>query len=141
MHCTTGKKRQHGFTLVELMIAVAIIGILGAIAYPSYVEHVRRGQRAEARTALLQAAQWMERGATATGLYPTSLPGALQSVSSGRYTISANIAADGSTFTLTATPSSSATDSKCGSFTLSNTGLRGANGTTTGDVVKECWGK
>ena len=49
------KKTQYGFTLIELMITVAIIAILAGIAYPSYLSQVRRSNRTEARTALLQA--------------------------------------------------------------------------------------
>ena len=64
--------QQHGFTLIELMIVVAIVGILSAIAYPSYAEYIRRGHRADARAGLLQAQQWMERAATAS----TALPAA-----------------------------------------------------------------
>ncbi len=50
-----------GFTLIELMITVAIVGILASIAYPSYREYVAKSRRAEARTVLLAAQQWMER--------------------------------------------------------------------------------
>jgi len=71
------RRLAQGFTLIELMIVVAVVGILSAIAYPSYTEYVRRGHRADARAGLLQVQQWLERAATATGTYPTSLPSAL----------------------------------------------------------------
>jgi len=53
------KRKNQGFTLIELMIVVAFVEILGAIAIPSYSEYIRRGHRAEARAGLLQAAQWL----------------------------------------------------------------------------------
>ena len=135
------KKQHGGFTLIEVMIVVAIVAILSAIAYPSYAEYVRRGHRAEARAGLLQAAQWMERAATATGTYPltAAFPNSLKSVPNNRYDISAT--SDGGTFTLTAAPKGAQTGDRCGNYTLTNTGLRGANGVTTGDIVTECWGK
>lgn len=140
-------KRSQGFTLIELMIVVAVIGILSAIVYPSYTEYIRRGHRADARAGLLQAQQWLERAATATGQYPTAaLPAALTwaSDTSKRYTI-ATTSATSTSYTLTATPKSpgpQASD-KCGTYTLSNTGLRGANGKTSGQsgYDTECWGK
>ncbi|AVS78597.1 prepilin-type cleavage/methylation domain-containing protein [Paracidovorax avenae] len=55
------KTNQRGFTLIELMITVAVVGILAAIAYPSYREYVSKSRRAEAKTILLSAQQWMER--------------------------------------------------------------------------------
>lgn len=54
-------KLQKGFTLIELMITVAIIGILASVAYPSYREYVNKSRRAEAKTTLIAAQQWMER--------------------------------------------------------------------------------
>ncbi|MES2887468.1 MAG: type IV pilin protein, partial [Pseudomonadota bacterium] len=64
------RRLNHGFTLIELMIAVAVVALLAAVALPSYYEFVMRSHRANARAALLQAAQWMERTATAQGTYP-----------------------------------------------------------------------
>lgn len=132
---------QKGFTLIEVMIVVAIVGILTAIAYPSYAEYIRRGHRAEARAGLLQAQQWLERAATATGAYPltAAFPVALKTVPNDRYDIDA--VSNGTTFTLTAIPKGAQVGDKCGNYTVTNTGLRGAKGVTTGDIVTECWGK
>ena len=55
------RRRPLGFTLIELMIVLAIVGILSAIAFPSYTKYVAKGKRAEARAALLESAQYMER--------------------------------------------------------------------------------
>lgn len=135
--------RQTGFTLIEVMIVVAIIGILSSIAYPSYTEYVRKGHRASAKAALLQAAQWMERAATATGTYPVTanFPANLKTVEGDRYTIEAE--SDGATFNLTATPKGAQSGDKCGNFTLTNTGLPGANGKKSGEAGYDasCWGK
>ena len=139
--------RSRGFTLIELMIVVAVVGILSAIAYPSYTEYVRRGHRADARAGLLQAQQWMERAATATGVYPTAaFPDAFTcaSDSNKRYTI-ALTSPTTTSYTLTATPKNPGAQAsdKCGTYTLTNTGLRGANGKTSGQAGydTDCWGK
>ena len=144
--------KNQGFTLIELMIVVAVIGILSAVAYPSYTEYVRRGHRADARTGLLQAQMWMERAATATGVYPTNadttkiLPAALSWTGDAnkRYTIGfkANTSTI-STYTLIATrkdPGLQASD-KCGDFTLTHTGARGADNLASGATAAECWSK
>ena len=136
------QRHQSGFTLIELMIVVAIIGILSAVAYPSYTQSVKRGDRSAARAALLEAQQFMERFYAANSRYTKNdagdapdLPTRLQSVPSGspKYGLSIS-AVSVNSYTLTATPT---TSDKCGNLTLTNTGVKGRS--SSGPTVPECW--
>ena len=129
-----------GFTLIELMITVAILAIVAAVAIPSYTNYVDRGKRAEARTALLDIAARQERYYSNNRQYADQLSKLRMSGTkseNGYYTLS--VTASGSntqTFRATATPSGW-TDDQCGDLGIDETG---AKTQSLGDR-KLCWGK
>lgn len=134
-------KNQKGLTFVELMVVVAIIGILAGIAYPSYQDSVRKARRAEAHTDLfaLQLAMEKARGNCAT--YASAIGsggcggGEVEyTTNSSYYTLSIS-GASASAYTLTATATGAqASDTACATITLTRDGTQG--GTTSGDA---CW--
>lgn len=136
----TSKCKNIGFTLIELMITVAVVGILAAIALPSYSSYIARSKRAEARTEVLKAEGWLERyytennrysnTATATTTNPTAFAGIFGSIpktGTAYYTISLAVTASG--YTITATPTGSMTGDSCGNYTKTNVDYLKASGT------------
>ncbi len=129
--------RQKGFTLVELMITTAIIGILSAIAYPSYTQYVLRANRADAKAILTESAQFMERYYTTNTSYAsaTVLSAVSPKGATGtriKYNITFSVAPTATVYTLSAAPANGQTADSCGTLTISQTGAQ--TPTTAG-----CW--
>ncbi len=145
----TPPSRNSGFTLIELMIVVAIVAILASIALPSYTSYVARAKRADARTQLVQAAQFMQRFYAANDTFEKDraenpvidkIPGNLkQSPADSIAIYKLEIpTATSTSYEIQMVPvsgGSMAADS-CGTFTLTSTGIRGVSGTTARDT---CW--
>lgn len=135
-------RSQTGFTLIELMIVVAIIGIIAAIAFPSYQSQIKNTRRTTAKSDILELSQWMERrysngfdyrDTTNTSPENPTLP-FIQSPRNGTgfYNISFSVDVTQSAFTLQAVPTGGQVNDDCGTLTLDEQGGRGA-------AMAGCW--
>ena len=137
------KNGNGGFTLVELMIVVAIVAILAAVAYPSYTRYVVRGKRTAAASFVMSLANKQEQAMVNARAYQSSV--AALNANAGTevtdnydVTVVADNAATPPTYTVTAAPKGgqATNDTKCGSLTYTSTGVKGITGSGT---VAECW--
>jgi type IV pilus assembly protein PilE len=151
-----GPHRGHGFTLIELMTIVVIVGILAAIAIPSYTQYIQRANRSEAKQQLLEAAALLQRFFTQNNAYPddawfqANAGGLRQSPASGAAKYAIAIVAGGgagsTTYTLRATrvAGSSMASDECLNFELTHNNVRRIvdnAGTASSDaaLTARCW--
>lgn len=131
-----GTSKLHGMTLVELIIVMAVVGILLALAVPAYHKYSLRVHRTEAIRMLLQASMCQERLIASSGKYDTSrcIPVSQQQ----RYQLSYNTPDEsGRSYVATATPAGAQLNDPCGSLSLDQKGARGVSAANIG--IEKCW--
>ena len=132
-------KKTGGFTLIELMIVLAVLSIIVAVGYPSYQEHVKKSRRAEGMGQLLELADRMERAYSDSGTYPTDISEVFVATTTGGLYSLSIVTANNISFIVSATPTSikNQNDDKCHTFTLSSLGEKSVSGGSLGTTA--CW--
>jgi len=143
--------KRNGFTLMELMIVLAIVGILSAVAFPSYQQYVRDSKRGNCAGELELLANAMERSFSVLGSYPGGIPAdfapagvnATCPIGGGTpaYTFAVAPGLPNTTFLVSAVPVAPGPQSadKCGTLTLNQLGTKGMQGANAGLTVQDCW--
>jgi type IV pilus assembly protein PilE len=133
--------KSRGFTLIEVLITVAIVGILAAIALPSYLEQVRKSHRADAKAAMLSGAVQMQRYFTERNTFATatlgSPPAAYRDTSENGYYALTLTNLTATTYTLNAAPVGDQAGDPCGTYTYNEQGVKGTSGGTL--PTADCW--
>lgn len=138
---TDQRVKSKGFSLIELLIVIAIIGILAAVAYPSYGNYVIKTKRSDGAFALLEAVQAMERCKSTQFSYAgCTLTGGLTLSPESHYTIALSPAPTASTFTIVATPQGSQTsDAECTSISINHLGTQASKPGADDTDANGCW--
>ena len=124
---------------MDVLMAMACVAALTALAWPSYQSLLLRSQRAQARSALLQAAHWFERAASANGSYPLAVdvPASVLQIDGQRYKMTATTTTQ--SYTLSATPIGTQAADACGTLTVNHLGVRSVQGAS--QTAAQCWSR
>ena len=130
-------KAVRGFTLIELMIVVAVVAILAAIAYPSYTDSVLKSRRGQAKADMVEAAQMLERYHSEKNTYVGFVLNPTQSPKTGdaRYTLALNPVPTQGSFTITATALGGQANDRCGNLSIDQAGVK----TNSKGTLADCW--
>ena len=132
-------KRVFGFTLIELITAVAVVAILTALAVPSYRQYVLRTNRMEAINILLEVASCQERIYVRLNQYDANRCGAAATTANGLYTVSMGTSNANQNYTLTATALGGQANDSCVNLTLTDQGIRGTSASNVAADIAKCW--
>jgi len=130
--------KTRGFTLIELMIVIAVLSIIVAVGYPSYLEQVKKSRRAEGMGQLLELADRMERAYSDSGTYPTAISEVYVATTDGGFYTLSIVTANNVSFVVSAAPTSLGDQNKdkCQTFTLTSLGDKSV---TNSSLNNHCW--